>query len=131
MLLLLFKLLKEKFEAAAILATRDLGIVANFCNKVAVMCNGQLVELSGVLEFFEKPIHPYSEYLLNASFATQTKEGRIQLGTAKNKVEIESSTKAGCRFASRCPLVEKNCWSIDPPEKLIGTDHYIRCHVLG
>ena len=128
---LMAELLKEKFEAAAILATRDLGIVANFCNKIAVMCNGQLVEFSGVREFFEKPVHPYSEYLLNAAFATHRKEGRIQLGTAKTKVEIESSGEAGCRFAPRCPLVEENCWSIDPPEKLIGTDHYVRCHVLG
>lgn len=60
----------RKLGSSAILATRDLGIVANYCNKVVVMYGGQIVEFAGVRDFFKKPVHPYSRYLLEMAFAS-------------------------------------------------------------
>lgn len=58
----------QQLNACVVLATRDLGIVANYCNKLAVMHQGKIVEFAEVKSFFEKPEHPYSKYLLDMAF---------------------------------------------------------------
>jgi oligopeptide/dipeptide ABC transporter ATP-binding protein len=118
----------RNMDASAILATRDLGIVANYCNKVAVMCNGQIAEFAEVKDFFKNAVHPYSHHLLNAAFASHKKEGLTESGSAVTKDQMESKREDGCRFANRCPLSEEVCWSAKPPEKLISPTHYVRCH---
>jgi len=60
----------KKAQSSVILATRDLAIVANYCNKVAVLRKGQIVEFAEVREFFRNPKHSYSRSLLEASFAS-------------------------------------------------------------
>ena len=128
---LMADLLRTEFRGGAILATRDLGTVANYCNRVAVLCNGQLVEFADVREFFSNATHPYSEYLLKAAFATHEQRSWDEFGSAKSKDEIESHRENSCRFAARCPIVEEICWSADPATTSIGEAHQIRCHVLG
>lgn len=63
----LFQRLVADASAAALLVTRDMGIVANFCDRVGVMCNGELVELVGVPEIFSKAAHPYTHKLIAAA----------------------------------------------------------------
>lgn len=60
----------RKAQSSVILATRDLGIVANYCTKVAVLRKGEIIEFAGVREFFKNPRHSYSYSLLEASFAS-------------------------------------------------------------
>ncbi len=119
--------LLKKVQSSVILATRDLGIVANYCNKVAVMCNGQMVEFAEVRDFFKNAIHPYSHYLLAAAF---TSHGRaVDLESALTKGEIvEARSEAGCRFADRCRSAKEVCWSVNPPESFLTANHYVRCH---
>jgi oligopeptide/dipeptide ABC transporter ATP-binding protein len=120
--------LLEKVQAGVLLATRDLGIVANFCNKVAVMGNGGLVELAGVRDFFEEPCHPYSRYLLEAAFVS---EGR-KVGLA---TEITSAGLArprsenGCTFARRCRLAGDVCWEVTPTDDFVCEGHHVKCHM--
>ncbi|MCK4814621.1 ABC transporter ATP-binding protein, partial [bacterium] len=118
----------RNLQSSVILATRDLGIVANYCNKVAVMCNGQLAEFTEVREFFKNAVHPYSHYLLKAAFASHKKEDLIESESAITKDEMELRRENSCRFVNRCPLAQEVCWSANPPEKLISPTHYIRCH---
>ena len=120
--------LLKKLQSSVILATRDLGIVANYCNKVAVMCNGQITEFSGVRDFFKHSIHPYSHYLLKAAFTPHRKEGQIEVGAAVTKDEMELKRENSCRFVNRCSLAKDACWSAEPPEKFISPTHYVRCH---
>jgi len=79
-------LIKE-LQSSAIIATRDLGIVANYCNKVAAMCNGQIVEFAEVRDFFKNARHPYSQYLLEAAFASRgvTAKTKLDFGTAAKR----------------------------------------------
>ena len=126
---ILYKLIK-KIKSSVILATRDMGIVANYCNKVGVLCNGQLVEFSDKREFFKNYKHPYSKYLLEASFSSHGKLIEKDLELSKSKKVMEMKTDVGCRFASRCSLAKKECFLSDPPEVVIGLNHYIRCHRL-
>lgn len=120
-------LLKD-FRFTIILATRDIGIVANYCNRVAVMCNGQLAEYAEARDFFKNAIHPYSHYLLEAAFASRTKKVQIQWKLATAKAEMESRKENSCRFVSRCHLAQEVCWSVRPTEKFISPTHYVRCH---
>lgn len=120
----------KKMKSSAVIATRDLGIVANYCDKVGVICNGQLVELSDKRTFFKSAKHPYSNYLLEAAFSSRGKNLGKDLGMSKSKKIIEVRTQQGCRFHSRCNIVKDECSSIDPPEVLIGPNHMVRCHGL-
>jgi len=123
---LMAKLVKE-LQSSVILATRDLGIVANYCNKVAVLCNGQMAEFAEVKDFFKNAVHPYSHYLLAAAFASHGRAVDLESTLTKSDI-VETRSEAGCRFANRCPLGKEICWSANPPERLITANHYVRCH---
>jgi len=114
-------------KSSAILATRDLGIVANYCNKVAVLCSGQLVELCEVHDFFKNAIHPYSKYLLEAAFASHGQQVELGMKVGKNLI-LEKKNENGCRFTDRCPYAMKICWSSNPTEDCINGNHYVACH---
>jgi len=120
--------LLEKLQSSVILATRDLGIVANYCNRVAVMGDGQLVEFAEVRDFFKDSVHPYSRYLLAAAFASHGKT--VDLGSEMAKADLaeEIGEKSGCRFANRCGLAKEVCWSVTPPAMFVSPTHYVRCH---
>jgi len=121
-------------QSGVIIATRDLGIVANYCNKVAVMCNGQVVEFARVHEFFKNAVHPYSHYLLEAAFASHGMTGRIDSTKVATKSEMEIRIEHSCRFVGRCAHaeeIEELCWSVNPPETFLGPDHFVRCHKIS
>ncbi|MFC2145439.1 oligopeptide/dipeptide ABC transporter ATP-binding protein [Actinomycetota bacterium] len=124
----IFYILIKKIKSGVILATRDMGIVANYCNRVGVLCNGQLVEISNKREFFKNAKHPYSKYLLEAAFASHGKMLEKDFKKSVSKKVIEVKTEKGCRFANRCSLTKKECHLTDPPEVVIGPNHFIRCH---
>ena len=124
---ILYNLISE-MNSSVILATRDLGIVANYCNKVGVLCNGQLVEFSDKTNFFNNAKHPYSKYLLEAAFSSQGKMLKEDFQLLKSRNEIETRTERGCRFSSRCKLVDKVCFKKDPPDFFIEKGHLIKCH---
>lgn len=123
---LMANLLKE-LQSGVLLATRDLGIVANYCNKVAVLCNGQLVEAADVRDFFENPTHPCSRYLLAAAFASHGKAVDFESAATKGGL-VELRSESGCRFADRCRFAKEICWSVTPPETLLAANHLVRCH---
>jgi len=117
----------KKLQSSVVLATRDLGIVANYCNKVAVLCYGQMVEFAEVRDFFKNAVHPYSRYLLAAAFASHGKPLDLESMVTKGEI-TEVRRQLGCRFAYRCPSAKEVCWSIYQPEQFITATHYVRCH---
>ena len=117
----------EETMAAVILATRDLGIVANYCNRVAVLCEGKLVEFTDVKNFFKNAKHPYSHYLLSAAFASHGEADGITSELIISPKMIKHS-EIGCPFVNRCSRVKALCTSVDPPETFITPTHYIKCH---
>lgn len=112
--------------AAAIIVTRDLGIVANYCHRVAVMQSGQVVEQAHVTTFFEQARHPYSVALLNAAFAARGQREVEELtGASVRRFE----PLAACPLRDRCPLAERICSEVNPELASVGDDHFVRCHV--
>lgn len=121
--------MKKKFEMAVLLITHDLGVVAEYADRVLVMYGGQIVEHATKQELFETPKHPYTNGLL-ASLPSLTKDEE-RLGTISGTVPPSDSFPIGCRFSSRCPSVMPKCLKVNP--KLIPTtnNHDVRCHLFG
>jgi oligopeptide/dipeptide ABC transporter ATP-binding protein len=120
--------LVKGFESAVVLATRDLGIVAAYCSKVAVLCEGEVVEFDEARNFFKNALHPYSRYLLEAAFASHDLEFRKEWSSRPNNGTTEKGSTPGCPFVQRCQSRREDCWSNDPPNKRISSTHYAKCH---
>ena len=95
--------LVDEHNTAVILITHNLGVVSEFCDSVAVMYAGRLVETSGVEHIFEAPTHPYSEALLNCvPNPERLAEGPLPAITGYPP--DLSQLPQGCSFAARCPV---------------------------
>lgn len=111
-----------------ILISHDMGVIAETCDRVAVLYAGHLVELATVEEAFDHPAHPYTQGLINAI---------PKLGMAGQAVSIPGSPPAepgllqGCRFAPRCPFREMECLAGPVPWQQITPDHGERCLFPG
>jgi peptide/nickel transport system ATP-binding protein len=115
-------------NSSIVLATRDLGIVANYCKKVAVMFRGEIVELAPVQEFFKRPRHPYSKYLLQIAFASNQK---IEEEDMKFNIATKDTYRRhnrGCFFADSCLIPQEKCWTETPQRIGTGEYHYVKCH---
>jgi len=106
----------------AIIITHDLGVIAQYCDDVAVMFAGQIVEQGTVANVFAAPAHPYTRVLLAAT------PERLHLGSAIRATTPPDlyALPAGCLYRQRCPEATETC-SAPPP--VIGVpDHQARCH---
>ena len=122
-----------KKQKSVILATRDLGIIANYCNKVIVMCNGKIVEFDLVKDFFKNAKHPYSHYLLEAAFASHGMRSNVDSSKVATKKDINIRNNKICPFIGRCMYakdMKELCFSTEPPVRVINKDHHFRCHKI-
>jgi peptide/nickel transport system ATP-binding protein len=117
--------LKAASDAAIVLITHDLGVVAEVCDEVAVMYAGQIVERAPVDELFERPEHPYTVGLLGS--IPQIDHRVEHLATIEGTVPDMTAPPAGCRFAPRCPLAINECRTAPPPVISVGRAHVTRC----
>jgi peptide/nickel transport system ATP-binding protein/oligopeptide transport system ATP-binding protein len=117
--------LKEKFDASIILITHDLGVIAETCDKVALMYAGYVVEYATVETFFRNPLHPYAEGLMKSIPRLDIDTIRLDIikGTVPNLLEIPS----GCPFHPRCDYCFEKCKKEIPKLVQIEQDHQVRC----
>jgi peptide/nickel transport system ATP-binding protein len=123
-----FRLLIEEKHSAVMLITHDLGIVAQFCERVAVMYAGQIVEDGPALEVFDNPKHPYTKMLLAAHPAAGATGGR--LATIPGSVPEAGQRLGGCPFRPRCPVAIDICGE-DPPWTMLEGGRCVRCVHYG
>ena len=118
--------LKEETGTAIIIITHDLGVVAETCDRVAVMYAGLIVEQGPVQAIFNEPLHPYTEGLL-ASLPGRQEVGD-ELRTIEGLVPDLIHPPSGCRFHPRCPIAEEVCRQEVPEllEKNVG--RAVACH---
>jgi len=125
----LMREMRTKMQGSIILITHDLGVVAEMCERVAVMYAGQIVEQTDVKTLFADPRHPYTQGLI----ASIPILGVIkdQLDTIPGSVPNLINLPKGCRFAPRCKArVEHNlqiCADEMPQLLPVGPDHMVRC----
>jgi oligopeptide/dipeptide ABC transporter ATP-binding protein len=117
--------LVRSHQTAMMFITRDIGIAAHFCDRVAVIYGGELVELAPTGRFFENPMHPYSVMLL-AAFAHNP--GLRQKWLKPGASLIRGHGKA-CEYAPRCVHAEAQCHAEHPVLRELEPRHYVRCLV--
>lgn len=105
--------LKKELGMTILLITHDLGVVAQYTDRVAVMYAGKKVEEANVYSIFESPRHPYTQGLL-ASITHNSSEGQ-RLYEIPGRVPPLNALPSGCAFAPRCALATEKC-RITPPE---------------
>ena len=120
--------LKEKLDTAMIMITHDLGIVAQTCDKVAVMYAGEIIEYGTVEDIFTGDAHhPYTGGLFGSIPSLEGDEERLHPidGMMPDPTDLPS----GCYFSPRCPKCTEQCRGVHPEEAVSGT-HKIRCHLF-
>ena len=120
----LIKLLKEDLGSSIILITHDFGVVAEMCDRVAVMYAGKIVEVADVMTIFNKPLHPYTKGLLKALPTGNRSQGNLQ--TIEGIVPNLINPDPGCRFRPRCNKAMKKCIE-DPPTINAGGGQSVAC----
>ncbi|KGX92958.1 peptide ABC transporter ATP-binding protein [Pontibacillus halophilus JSM 076056 = DSM 19796] len=105
--------LSEEKQTSILFITHDLGVIAEMCDRVAVMYAGRIVEQGDVYEIFEQPKHPYTKGLLRSIPRLGTRMSRLQ--SIEGQVPSIEERPKGCKFANRCPVAEAQCFEEEPP----------------
>ena len=125
----LIRNLRDETDTAIILITHDLGVVAEMCDRVAVMYAGEIVEQTDVATLFREPRHPYTQGLIGSIPVVGVIRDELAVipGNVPNLIDLP----VGCRFAPRCTTrVRENvpyALDIHPELRAIGPDHEVRC----
>jgi len=128
---LMLELKDENKEAAVVLITHDMAVVAETCDRVIVMYGGMIQEVAPVGDLFENPLHPYTKGLLNSIPHPDEENPAERLETIKGMVPNILDMPIGCKFCTRCDLVEDRCHTEEPPLLAIADGHFVRCHVVA
>ncbi len=122
--------LQQRLGLAILLITHDLGVVAEFCERVVVMYTGRVVEEAPVRDLFANPAHPYTRGLLK-SLPSVAGEGAKRLPTIAGMVPPITNLPSGCKFNPRCPDVMEICHGHEPALMTVGKGHTARCYLHG
>jgi peptide/nickel transport system ATP-binding protein len=119
--------LKRNFDTAMLLITHNLGIVAEACERVAVMYAGRIVEEGDARQVFSEPAHPYTRELLRSTISLSTTALHYIPGAPPDLVQPPS----GCRFHPRCPDAMQVCPRLEPVEVRTKTGERVECWLHG
>ncbi|MGN5238569.1 ABC transporter ATP-binding protein [Rhodococcus sp. SJ-3] len=117
--------LQLELGLGVLLITHDLSVVAEVCDRAAVMYAGRIVEDAPILELFDNPRHPYTAGLLHAM--PDPVRHAEKMGVIPGRVPPPHEFVDSCRFAPRCPYAQDKCTEGFMPLSTIGTDHLVRC----
>ncbi len=121
----LMKELKEKNQTSMILITHDLGIVAEICDKVAIMYAGNVVEYADKMDLYLNPLHPYTNGLFQS--IPNIEDDQEELNTIKGLVPDPTNLPKGCPFHPRCPKAMPECSEHKPKKIEVEPRHYVSC----
>ena len=128
-ILTLMKNLQEKFGTSMIFITHDLGIVAEFCENVAVVYGGEVIERGSVEQIFtRKANHPYTDSLFNCIPDLTSDVERLT--PIPGFVLDMRTVPTGCPFAERCTKCTPRCKQEKPAIHTVEDGHYIKCHLF-
>lgn len=125
----LMKELKKKFSTSMILITHDLGIVADICDKVAIMYAGRVIEYGDKRALYTNPLHPYTRGLFRSvpDIDEDVDELPVIPGLMPDPVNLPS----GCAFHPRCSLAKEECRKLRPEMKEFEEGHFVACPFCG
>lgn len=122
----LLKRLRREFNLTYLFISHDLGVVRNFCDRVAVMYFGRIVEEGRVEDIFNHPRHPYTQRLLDSVPGNTS----AVLPAESDAVELPDPyyPPVGCSFVPRCPFAQDDCRAADPALSEMDHDHRAACY---
>jgi peptide/nickel transport system ATP-binding protein len=127
---LMLKVKAKRKDAAVILITHDLAVVAETCERVIVMYGGKVQETAPVSELFKDPKHPYTQGLLESLPKPVRNKKNRKLKTIPGMVPNIHNFPKGCRFSTRCDQVEDRCHDNEPELMKIAEHRFVRCHLI-
>ena len=122
---LMMDLKDKRKDAAILLITHDLAVVAETCDRVIVMYGGVIQEIATVEELFKNPLHPYTKALMNSIPSYERKTKRLK--ALKGMVPSILDMPIGCKFCTRCDFVENKCKETEPELIEMKDGHFVRC----
>jgi oligopeptide/dipeptide ABC transporter ATP-binding protein len=122
----LMRRLKEEISSAILIVSHQLGVIAELCDRVAVMYAGRIVETGLVTDIFARPGHPYTRSLLACDPALIPGEV-ARLPVIGGEVPDLAALPEGCAFAPRCPAAEPACRAAPPPRQQGPDGHGWMC----
>ena len=117
--------LKQNLGTSMILITHDLGVVAETCDKVAIMYAGEIVESGTLEDIFLHTAHPYTKGLFES--IPSLKRDAKRLKPIKGLMPDPRNLPEGCSFCPRCPYANEECMSHDPQVLEIAEGHFVKC----
>ena len=124
----LFRQLQRTKGLTYLFIAHDLSVVDYFCERVAVMYGGKIVEVGAVEDLFDKPAHPYTEALVSAipePDPSREFRPRVLEGEMVNLID----RPPGCVFRGRCPIAEPVCGEVEPPLERKAGGRQVACHM--
>jgi len=118
---------QKDLEASVLLVGHDMGLVAQFVDRLGVMYAGKLVEVSPVRDIFTKPLHPYTQMLI-ASLPSLEQKGTFR--GIPGLAPLLRDLPPGCAFHPRCPQAHDRCRAEAPQFKEARPDSWAACHLL-
>lgn len=124
----LMKDLKEKYKTSMIMITHDLGIVAEICDKAAIMYAGNIVEYSSTRSIYTNPLHPYTIGLFNS--IPDLDSDQDELNVIDGMLPDPTNLPSGCPFHPRCPKAKEKCAKMKPENIEVEPGHYVKCFLF-
>ena len=126
----LLKDLQQEFRLTYVFISHDLSVVDHFCDRIAVMYLGRIIEIAPKDELFRNPRHPYTQALIEA--VPRVGAGKKRMKPAlKGEVPSPITPPSGCHFHPRCPKRFDGCDRAYPGLVEAGPDHRVACHLYG
>ena len=125
---LMMELKARRAGASILLITHNLAVVAETCDRVAVMYGGKIQEIAPVEELFRNPLHPYTQGLLG-SIPRVDGQKAARLTVIPGTVPDVHDMPVGCKFETRCPSRFAPCADREPPLIEETPGHWVRCHL--
>lgn len=119
--------LKDRLGLSMIMISHDLSIIAETCEKVAIMYAGKIVEYGDAVSIFKNPLHPYTQGLIKAF--PSIKGERVRLTSIPGQPPDLLHPPPACRFNPRCPYVMDVCKREEPPLQDHEKGHLVACHL--
>lgn len=118
--------LKDEYGTSMLLITHDLGVVAEICDRVAIMYAGEIVEIGTLEDVYDHVAHPYTEGLFNSIPRLDIKSETLK--PIMGLMPDPSNLPEGCKFHPRCPYATERCATENPGHVELHPGHLVKCH---
>lgn len=123
----LLRQLKERLGLSIIVISHDLSVIAETCEKAAIMYGGKIAEYGGIVAIFKTPLHPYTEGLLGAF--PGVRDPKTRLVSIPGSPPDLLNPPARCKFVERCKYAMPVCQKTDPPLIEAEKNHWVACYL--